>query len=201
MVACSSAFARDKRLLILGDSISAGYGIELSQGWVTLLQKELAEKHHGVEVVNASISGETSDGVLRRLPILLDRYQPSWVVIEIGGNDGLRGYPLAGLGANLDAIISHCQASGAKVLLLGMKIPPNYGRRYTEAFNQLYHTAASRFAVPLVPFFLETIAGDAGLMQDDGIHPTADAQPKMMDALLPHVLALMNAQTDSDQSS
>ena len=181
LLVSAHSVALDNRILILGDSISAAYGIELEQGWVKLLENELAGKFGGVSVVNASISGETSDGVRRRLPALLARYQPRWVVVEIGGNDGLRGYPLTGLKENLASIIDNALVSNAEVLLLGMQIPPNYGRRYTDSFSAIYPELAQRFDIPLVPFFLVGVAGDPELMQDDGIHPTAAAQSILLD--------------------
>lgn len=189
----------ENRLLVLGDSISAGYGIELSQGWVTLLENELSGKFENIEVINASISGETSDGVVRRLPTLVSRYQPRWAIVEIGGNDGLRGYPLQGLSANLNSIILTLKNAGADVLLLGMQIPPNYGTRYTSAFMQMYATAATEHDIPLVPFFLERVAGDPSLMQEDGIHPTAEAQPTLMNAVLPALLEILSS-SPSDQA-
>jgi acyl-CoA thioesterase-1 len=173
-------WAGAESVLVLGDSISAGYGLEkLDQGWVALLGGKL--KPRGVEVVNASISGDTSAGGLDRIGPLLDRHRPAVVIVELGGNDGLRGLPPAQMEANLDAIIGRAQASGAKALLLGMKIPPNYGKRYTEMFEQVYADLAGKRGVPLVPFLLDGVGGQDALMQADRIHPNQQAQPLLLD--------------------
>lgn len=170
-----SGLAYGKSILVLGDSISAGYGLEkIDQGWVALLREKL--KPRGVEVVNASVSGDTSAGGLARIDALLGEQRPSVVILELGGNDGLRGLPPQQLEANLDAMIQHARAAGAKVLLLGMKIPPNYGGRYTEMFHRVYTGLAERRGVALVPFLLEDVGGREAMMQADGIHPNREAQ-------------------------
>ena len=168
------------RILVLGDSLSAGYGIELEESWVSLLAERVAE-NHPYQVVNASVSGETSGGGLARLPALLKEHTPALVILELGGNDGLRGHPLNIMQQQLESIIQQSQDAGAQVLLLGMQIPPNYGQRYTERFHQVYTQLAKKYELAYVPFFLEGVAVDRDLMQHDGIHPTAEAQPAMLD--------------------
>lgn len=171
--------------LVVGDSISAAFGLDTAQGWVALLQKRLDQQGRSIQVVNASISGDTSAGGLARLPALLAKHRPALVLIELGGNDGLRGTPLTQLQQNLAGMVAASQASGAQVLLLGMRLPPNYGKRYTEGFAGVYEQLAETHRVPLLPFFLEGVGGVPGLMQADGIHPTADAQPRLLDNLWP----------------
>ena len=168
-------------LLVLGDSISAGYGIEVQQGWVNLLQQSLGAKHR---VINGSISGNTTADGLARLPLLLQQHTPDIVIVELGGNDGLRGYPLIGLQKNLGKIIQASQQAGAQVLLIGMQIPPNYGKRYSEQFQNSYPAIASQYKVKLLPLFLESVALKPGYIQDDGIHPSAIAQAELRDKVL-----------------
>lgn len=177
--------ARGATLLILGDSISAAYGMSLEEGWVALLERRLAARESPVTVINASISAETSGGALRRLPQLLKTHEPDVVVIELGGNDGLRGFPTTRLRDNLVALASNAGATGAAVVLVPMEIPPNYGARYTASFRAVFPEVAAATGSILAPFILEEIATDPGLMQPDGIHPTREAQPKMMEKLLP----------------
>ena len=178
-------------LLVLGDSISAGFGLDTRLGWVNLLQQRLDAQGLDYQVVNASISGDTSAGGLARLAPLLTAHRPALVVVELGGNDGLRGQSPAQLQQNLAAIIQQSQASGAKVLLLGMHLPPNYGARYTQLFSQVYVQLASSESVALVPFFLEGVGGVPMLMQGDGIHPTAAAQPRLLDNVWPVLKPLL----------
>lgn len=166
---------------MLGDSISAGYGIKLEEGWASLLQARLESEGYGYRVVNASVSGETTSGGLARLPRALTLHKPDIVVVELGGNDGLRGVALDVSRASLAKIIERSKATGADVVLVGMRIPPNYGPRYTQEFADMYVELARRYEVPLVAFFLENVALRAGLMQDDGLHPTAAAQPILLD--------------------
>lgn len=170
---------------MLGDSISAAFGLSLEQGWVALMEGRLQQQGHSVEFINASISGETTSGGLRRLPQLLERHQPHLAIIELGGNDGLRGYPLRQLRENLLTMVNLCKRSGAAVILLPMEIPPNYGSRYTQGFRDSYSTTAKDTKTTLGPFLLQGIATDPTLMQSDGIHPTAAAQPMIVDNLLP----------------
>jgi acyl-CoA thioesterase I len=170
-------------VLVLGDSISAGLGVPVDAGWVALLAGELAARR--IRVVNASISGETTEGGKARLPALLAEHRPAVVLIELGGNDGLRGFPVAVTRANLETMILAAQGAGARVLLAGMRIPPNYGPRYTEAFHALYAELASAHHTALVPFLLEGVAGDPGLIQEDGIHPNTAAQPRLLAQVRP----------------
>lgn len=172
-------------LLVLGDSISAAYGMDLEQGWVTLMDRRLAAERSGWQVVNASISGDTTDGGLRRLPQLLESHQPAMVLIELGGNDGLRGFPIQRMRDNLSAMVQQAQARGAQVALLSMAIPPNFGKRYTDLFTASFEHVAESTGATLVPFILDGIATDSQLMQADGIHPTAAAQPMIVDNVYP----------------
>ena len=174
------------KILIMGDSLSAGYGIDIQQGWVNLLAAEL-EKSHDIKMINASVSGETSSGGKARLPALLEEHKPDIVVLELGGNDGLRGQPLKLLENNLQSMIDTSKASGAIVILAGMQIPPNYGSRYSNQFKSLYVSLAEKNQTGLIPFLLEGIGGRTELMQRDGIHPTAEAQPLIVNNVLPEI--------------
>ncbi len=167
------------RILVFGDSISAAYGIQRTDGWVALLGERLG----GPAVINASISGETTGGGRARLATALDTHDPDILVLELGGNDALRGYPLDSIRANLDAMIRLAQSRGIDVLLVGMQIPPNYGPRYANGFTELFDELAARYNLAFVPRFLERVGIDASLMQPDGIHPTAAAQPMLVDAV------------------
>ncbi|WP_228145078.1 arylesterase [Acinetobacter baumannii] len=181
-------FVSAKTILILGDSISAGYGIDPKQGWVQLLQKRLDQqypKQH--KVVNASVSGETTSGALARLPKLLQTYKPEVVVIELGGNDGLRGQPPQMIQKNLSQLIQLSQKQKAKVILFGMKIPPNYGTAYSKAFENSYKTVSQKYQVKLLPFFLDGVAGQKQLMQNDLIHPNTQAQSKLLNLAYPYI--------------
>jgi len=172
-------------ILVLGDSLSAAYGIPADQGWVSLLQRRLAERGFPHRVVNASISGDTSSGGLSRLPAALDRERPAVVILELGANDGLRGQPIPAMTANLARLIELAQQAGANVLLAEMRIPPNYGPLYTQKFQAAFGDLAGRYRLPLIPFLLEGVAGDPALIQDDGLHPRAEAQPRMLDHVWP----------------
>ena len=178
-------------IVVLGDSISAAYGIQREEGWVYLLEQYLATNHAGWRVVNASISGETTGGALARLPGVLDATAPKIVIVELGGNDGLRGYPISKMKNNLLRIIETSQAQGAATLLAEMQIPPNYGRRYTAEFTASFSDIAAQSNTVLIPFLLEEVALQPQFMQADGIHPTAVAQPLIVDAVLPHLLPLV----------
>jgi len=180
-------------ILVLGDSLSAAHGIPLDQGWVHLLQQRLDKAGLGFQVVNASVSGDTAAGGLARLPALLDEHDPALVIVELGGNDGLRGFTPAQIGGYLDQIVARSREAGAKVLLVGVRLPPNYGTAYTERFQRMYRDVAGRNDVPLVPRLLEGIAEDRGLMQADGIHPVAAAQPRMLDNVWPVLAPLVGA--------
>ncbi|BFM15548.1 arylesterase [Maricurvus nonylphenolicus] len=173
-----SISARAETIMVLGDSLSAGYGIDPSQGWVNLLQQQLGDDH---KVINASVSGETSGGGLHRLPPLLREHTPDWIILELGGNDGLRGYPLTTVRRNLEQIIDTSTKSGGRVLLIGMHIPPNYGPRYSQQFSSLYVELAENYDLPIIANFIDTVATSPELMQADGIHPTAEAQPLLME--------------------
>jgi acyl-CoA thioesterase I len=168
-------------VLIVGDSLSAGYGLATHENWPSLLQNRLAEAGYPHRVVNASISGDTSSGGLARLPRALDRHSPRLVLIGLGGNDGLRAIPIPEFRRNMARMIQLSQSAGAEVLLAGIHIPPNYGPDYTEAFHAVYHELAEEFGTGLIPFILEGVALNEELMQADGIHPTASAQPVILD--------------------
>lgn len=178
-------------VLIVGDSISAAFGLDTRVGWVNLLQKRMQEQGFDDRVVNASISGDTSAGGLARLPALLAEHKPELVVLELGGNDGLRGQLPAQLQQNLTSMVDQSQKAGAKVLLLGMRIPPNYGPRYTQAFEAAYVDLAREKQLPFVPFFLEGVGGVPALMQADGIHPAAEAQDKLLENVWPTLKPLL----------
>ena len=185
---------RAQSILVLGDSISAGYGMSLEQGWVALMATQLAEDYPEYSVVNASISGETTAGGLRRLPELLQQHQPQLVLIELGGNDGLRGYPVKTLRGNLRKLVDLASDSGATVILLPVAIPPNYGSRYTTAFTQSYAEVAEDTDSHLSALIFEGVATDTALMQPDGIHPTVQAQPLLLANILPTVLEALAEQ-------
>lgn len=178
-------------LLVIGDSISAALGLETSQGWVRKLDERLRERGFEHRVINASVSGDTSAGGLARLPALLAEHRPGLVIIELGGNDGLRGMPPGQLQQNLAAMIERVQATGARAVLLGMRLPPNYGARYTKAFSQVYVDLAEEKQVPLVPFFLEGVGGVEGMMQPDGIHPSVAAQSRLLENVWPTLEPLL----------
>ncbi|WP_233266298.1 arylesterase [Cobetia sp. L2A1] len=193
--ASAASTTTDGPWLVLGDSISAGYGIDSSQGWVALLDKRLDETlgRDAPDVINASISGDTTEGGRNRLAALLDKHHPSLVMIELGGNDGLRGLPPQRMQANLASMLETVQATGAQPVLLGIEIPPNYGPAYTKAFRQVYRTLETQYSVPLVPFILDGIAtapASQELMQQDRIHPTAKAQPQLLDIIWPTLAPL-----------
>lgn len=186
-----AAPATPRTLLVLGDSLSAGYGLAPGLGWVDLLGKRLVSEGYEYRVVNASVSGETTSGGLERLPRALGLHRPDIVIVELGANDGLRGLPAAVTQNNLQKIIMLARQSGAKVLLVGMRIPPNYGPRYTQDFERTFAGIAKRFRVAFVPFFLESIASDPNSFQADGLHPNARAQPAMLDTVWPQLTPLL----------
>jgi acyl-CoA thioesterase-1 len=185
------ALAENPKIMIYGDSLSAAYGIPQRQGWVSLLQKKLASEHYQYEVINASISGETTSSGVSRIHNALKQVKPSIVIIELGANDGLRGLPIQAMTTNLEAIIQQSKESGAKILLVGMRIPPNYGPQYTKLFSQSYVKLSQVHEIPLVPFMLENIAAKANLIQDDGLHPNAVAQPMILNNIWPHLKKLL----------
>lgn len=172
-------------VLVFGDSLSAGFGIDVDQSWPTLLQSRLQDQGYEHRVVNASISGETTEGGAARIFSTLERFKPSVVILELGGNDGLRGFPPERMRGNLRTIIEKSKESGAAVVLLGIRIPSNYGSRYTNAFESIYRELADELDVPWIEFFMAGVAMNEELMQDDGIHPNAEAQPILLDNAWP----------------
>lgn len=172
-------------IVVFGDSLSAAFGINQDQGWVHLLQERLSTRYYQANVINASISGETTQGGLSRIAHVLDTHDPDIVLLELGGNDGLRGLPLALMKDNLDRIIQIIKSHNSKILLLGIHLPPNYGKFYTEQFDQTYRELADKHDVPLLPFLLDGIATNRNLMQDDGIHPKANAQKQILENVWP----------------
>lgn len=188
MFSLSPMLVSAKTIMIVGDSLSAGYGIQPQQGWVYLLQKRLDQqypKQH--KVVNASVSGETTSGALARLPKLLQTHKPQIVVIELGGNDGLRGQPPQMIQKNLGQLVQISQQAKAQVIIFGMKIPPNYGTAYSKAFENNYKIVSQQYKVKLLPFFLEGVAGKKDLVQNDQIHPNAKAQPILLNTAYPYI--------------
>lgn len=176
VLVCSPAFGAPL-ILVIGDSLSASYGLESGEGWVDLLQAQLDEEGYDCQIVNASISGDTTRGGLARLPRALEIHHPDLVIIELGGNDGLRGIALREVRSNLSEMVERVIAEQSGVVLIAMRIPPNYGPEYTEKFHRLFYEVGDDYGVPVVPFLLDGIALDPVLMQPDGIHPTAAAQP------------------------
>ena len=174
-----SIIAETKKLLILGDSISAGYGIDASANWVSLLQNEFDKENLNITLINSSVSGDTSIGGLSRIKTALRNFNPEFVLIELGGNDALRGYPPKNIENNLSEIIKEVKKNGSKPFLMQIRIPPNYGKQYTIAFESVFQDLAKKENIPLIPFMLEEIALDEDLMQVDGIHPNTKAQPKI----------------------
>lgn len=176
-------------ILVFGDSISAAYGLEAKQGWVHLLQQKLdkttVKKH---QVINGSLSGETTSGGVKRLPLMLQKHHPALVILELGANDGLRGHSPSLIESNLRQMVVAAQKSGAQVIILGMRIPPNYGKAYTQAFEKVFVTVSKEKHIPLVPFFLDGVGGKPELMQRDGIHPTAAAQQRLLDNAWPLIV-------------
>ncbi len=180
-------------ILVFGDSISAGYGLPRDQGWVDLLRARLVREHADYMVVNASVTGETTVGGKTHLGAALNRHQPQIVILELGGNDGLRGTRVETIRANLTAMIAACRKHGSRVLLVGMRVPPNYGSDYEHKFRLVYETTAKTQRVTLVPFLFEGFAADRTMFQSDGIHPTIDAQEKMLDNIWPRLRPLLTS--------
>ena len=185
------AYSASKTVLVLGDSLSAEYGLERGSGWVSLLEKRLKNNKIDATIVNASVSGETTSGGKVRLPALLDQYRPDIVVLELGANDGLRGLPIKSAKENLRDMIDISYKAKAKVLLVGMQLPPNYGRDYIQKFSAVYKTLAKEEKLPLVPFLLEGVASRPELFQADRLHPLADAQPIILSNVWPYLKALL----------
>ncbi len=184
-------------ILVFGDSISAAYGMDQAQGWVYLLSQRLKEQEIDYQVVNASVSGETTGGGVVRLPKSLQIHHPDMVVIELGGNDGLRGYPIDKISENLSRLIELALGSQADVLLVGMVLPPNYGKRYTQAFQQVYVDLAEKFNIPFLPFLLDGVATRESLLQRDGIHPTPEAQSLLLKDLWPRIQAIIETRENA----
>ncbi len=193
LLAAALAHSAPKTVLVLGDSLSAEYGLTRGSGWVALLEQKLKAEKIDAAVVNASISGETTSGGRARLPALLEQYKPALVVIELGANDGLRGLPVAAAEANMRAMVELARKNNAQVLLVGMRMPPNYGRDYTERFYGMYKTVATQLKAPLVPFMLEGVAEQPSLFQPDRLHPTAQAHPAILANIWPKFLPLVKA--------
>ena len=189
--AAAAAPAPARTILVFGDSISAGYGIRVEQGWVSLLQRKLESQGYGYRVTNASVSGETTAGGLARLPRALTVHKPGIVVIELGGNDGLRALPVTQMRANLMRMVALSREAGASVLLVGMRIPPNYGSVYTQQFHAVYDDVSRSFKIPSVPFLLNDVALNGKLMQEDGIHPNVEGQPKLLDNIWPQLAKML----------
>jgi acyl-CoA thioesterase I len=191
VAASANAYSAPKTVLVVGDSLSAEYGIARGSGWVALLEQKLKAEKIDARVVNASISGDTTSGGRTRLPALLQQHRPNVVVFELGANDGLRGLPVASAQDNLRAMIALAQQNRAKVLLVGMRMPPNYGRAYTERFATMYQSLAAQAKVPLVPFMLDGVAQDTANFQADRMHPLAGAHPVILNNIWPQLALLI----------
>lgn len=187
------ASADNQTILIIGDSLSAGYGVGETQSWVTLLENHLAAEGYGYRVINASISGDTTSGGVRRLPRALEQHMPGIVLIELGGNDGLRGTPILVIRKNIAAMIEMSQKIGARVLLAGMQMPPNYGAAYTDEFANVYFELADEYDTALIEFFMKNVALNPKMMQADGIHPNTAGQPLLLKNVWPELIPLIEA--------
>jgi len=183
--------AADRNILVFGDSLSAAYGIRPEQGWVALLTQRLQAQGYGYQIINASVSGETTEGGLERLPRALQLHQPGVVVLELGANDALRGLPLSVTRTNLSKMIELAQGTGARILLVGIRIPPNYGPRYTEEFTGIFPALAKQYHLPLVPFLLQDVALNPTRMQEDGMHPNAAGEPPVLETVWPYLRPLL----------
>ncbi len=193
LLSAALAHSAPKTVLVLGDSLSAEYGLTRGSGWVALLEQKLRAEKVDARIVNVSISGETTSGGRTRLPALLTQHKPALVVIELGANDGLRGLPVAAADANLRAMVDMARKNDAQVLLVGMRMPPNYGRDYTERFFSMYNTISTQMKAPLVPFMLEGVAEKPALFQADRLHPTAQAHPVILANIWPKILPLVKS--------
>jgi len=191
VIALQNAAAADRTILVFGDSLSAAYGLRPEQGWVALLDKRLRAQGYGYTTVNASVSGETTSGGLQRLPRALELNKPRILVLELGANDALRGLPLSNAKDNLSKMVELGEKAGARVLLVGMRIPPNYGPKYTADFVQMYSDLSARYHSALVPFLLESVALERSRMQEDGLHPNALGEPAVLDTLWPQLVPLL----------
>jgi acyl-CoA thioesterase I len=191
VIALQDAAAAGQTILVFGDSLSAAYGLRPEQGWVALLDRRLRAQGYGYNVVNASVSGETTSGGLQRLPRALELNKPQILILELGANDALRGLPLSNTKDNLSKMVELGDKAGARILLVGMRIPPNYGPKYTADFVQMYTDLSTRYRTPLVPFLLESVALDSSRMQEDGLHPNALGEPAVLDTLWPQLAPLL----------
>ncbi len=198
-MSCSAHSADGPAVVVFGDSLSAGYGIDVDQSWPALLQSRLSAAGYEHRVVNASISGETTEGGVTRIHTTLEKFAPDLVILELGGNDGLRGFPAERIRGNLRKIIQAAQASDTAIVLLGIRIPTNYGARYTRAFDNVYRELAQELNVPWIEFFMDGIALNKDLMQDDGIHPNATAQPVLLENAWPIIAAALDSKKPSAQ--
>lgn len=185
-------------ILVFGDSLSAGYGIDVDQSWTALLQARLQSQGYEHRVINASISGDTSEGGAARIDRAIEEFGPVLVILELGGNDGLRGIPAGTMRNNLDKIIAASRSSGAAVVILGIRIPSNYGSRYQEAFENVYRELAAKHDVPWIEFFMEGVAFDENLMQSDGVHPNAAGQLVLLDNAWPIISGALGANSSAD---
>jgi acyl-CoA thioesterase-1 len=190
-IALQDAVASDRTILVFGDSLSAAFGLRPEQGWVALLDTRLKTQGYGYEVINASVSGETTSGGLERLPRALQLHRPGTVILELGANDGLRGLPLGSMRDNLAHIVQLARASGAHVLLVGIRMPPNYGPRYSDEFARVFPEVANQYHLPLVPFLLAGVALDPTRMQEDGMHPNAQGESPVLDTVWPYLKPLL----------
>lgn len=191
-----SAHAESPTVLIFGDSLSAGYGIEVDQSWAALLQQRLEQQGYEHTVVNASISGETTEGGATRIAAALQNFAPELIILELGGNDGLRGFPAKRMQANLETIVERAKSSGAEVILLGIRIPTNYGPRYSAQFEAVFRDVSEKHSIQWIEFFMDGIALNDDLLQDDRIHPNAAAQPILLDNAWPIINAALEEQTE-----
>ena len=196
LVAAGAQASGQPTVLIFGDSLSAGYGIDIDRSWASLLQARLEQQGYEHRVVNASISGETTEGGATRIDGALEKFAPDLVILELGGNDGLRGFPPQRMRDNLEQIVSRAKASGAAVVLLGIRIPTNYGQRYSQAFEAVFRDVATEFDVQWIEFFMDGVALNDDLLQADRIHPTAEAQPILLDNAWPIISATLAARED-----
>ena len=188
-----STFASASTLLVMGDSLSAAYNLRQQDGWVSLLENQLSQSNPDISVINASVSGETTQGGLSRFSALLATHRPNWVVLELGANDALRGYPLNQTTINLEKMIEQAHQENAVVLLIGNQIPQNYGKRYTQMFFNLYKDIASKYNVAYLPFMLKGVALNKDLMQNDGLHPNKEGQPLVLQNILPYLQPLLDS--------
>jgi len=191
LLTATAAGAESPTIVIFGDSLSAGYGIEVDQSWAALLQARLREQGYEHQVVNASISGETTEGGATRIDVALQDFSPDLIILELGGNDGLRGFPAARIKANLEKIVTRAKATGAAVVLLGIRIPSNYGPRYSSEFEGVFRQVSANLDVEWIEFFMEGIAMNDDLLQEDRIHPNAEAQPILLDNAWPIISATL----------